>query len=436
MTATHSVLISYSSNDQHVAEKVLHALRSENINCWTAFENMRPGESWPAIITAAIHKCEIFLLILTKNSNSSRQVIRELTQADNLNKKLYCFQTEDIPISDEMQYFFASIHRLEAFKSGFETSLAKMANDIKLRLSESKVNTTISPAGSSASATKGDTNPAIEIPSTSNKIEEEDQYWKGVTYFNIKERYEMYLKTYPEGKYRDEAQKWLTELKKSDSDDEAIEINSSLPFRTSNKGKIIIGTTLGLVIFLFLILFRNSIWPVKDKTGLHPIDSKSVMKDTSTAALNPTGKSVRDTAKIVLNKSKPYKRKTVHDTNKTVPVIGDDNKIYTKVEIEASFPGGSAAWRKYIIRAIWTQIDDKWDNKSDDGTCIVKFIVDKTGTVSNVEATTMKGSRLAEIIINAIRKGPKWIPAQQEGRYVDAYRLQPVTFNGSFSEIN
>ncbi|HEU5365127.1 MAG TPA: energy transducer TonB, partial [Hanamia sp.] len=57
----------------------------------------------------------------------------------------------------------------------------------------------------------------------------------------------------------------------------------------------------------------------------------------------------------------------------------------------------------------------------------VRFIVDKTGTVSDVQATTMKGSKLAEIAVNAIRKGPKWTPAQQNGRFVNAYRLQPVT---------
>jgi protein TonB len=65
--------------------------------------------------------------------------------------------------------------------------------------------------------------------------------------------------------------------------------------------------------------------------------------------------------------------------------------------------------------------------ESDYGTCVVRFIVDKTGTVSDVQATTMKGTKLAEIAVNAIRKGPKWIPAQQNGRYVNAYRIQPVT---------
>jgi protein TonB len=103
----------------------------------------------------------------------------------------------------------------------------------------------------------------------------------------------------------------------------------------------------------------------------------------------------------------------------------DEDKVFTKVEIEASFPGGASAWTKYVSRAIQQNADEF--TESDFGTCVVKFIVDKSGKVSNVEATTMKGTKLAEIATNAIRKGPNWTPAQQNGRFVNAYRLQPVT---------
>jgi protein TonB len=103
----------------------------------------------------------------------------------------------------------------------------------------------------------------------------------------------------------------------------------------------------------------------------------------------------------------------------------DEDKVFTKVEIEASFPGGPAAWTKYVQRAIEANQDEF--TESDYGTCVVKFIVDKSGKVSDVEATTMKGSKLAEVATNTIRKGPNWTPAQQNGRYVNAYRLQPVT---------
>ena len=60
---------------------------------------------------------------------------------------------------------------------------------------------------------------------------------------------------------------------------------------------------------------------------------------------------------------------------------------------------------------------------------MVKFIVNTDGTISYVEATTMKKTKLAEIAINAIRTGPKWMPATQNGQTVAAYRLQPVTLS-------
>ena len=104
----------------------------------------------------------------------------------------------------------------------------------------------------------------------------------------------------------------------------------------------------------------------------------------------------------------------------------DEDKIFTKVEIDASFPGGPGAWIKYVQRAILGNMDEL--TELDYGTCVVKFVVDKSGKVSNVEATTMKGSKLAEIATNIIRKGPNWVPAQQNGREVNAYRLQPVIF--------
>ncbi|HXR84801.1 MAG TPA: energy transducer TonB [Hanamia sp.] len=103
----------------------------------------------------------------------------------------------------------------------------------------------------------------------------------------------------------------------------------------------------------------------------------------------------------------------------------DPDKVFTKVEIDAQFPGGPAAWQRYVTRAIQAQLDEFTD--ADYGTCVVRFIVDKTGKVSDVQATTMKGTKLAEIAVNAIRNGPNWTPAQQNGRQVNAYRLQPVT---------
>lgn len=101
--------------------------------------------------------------------------------------------------------------------------------------------------------------------------------------------------------------------------------------------------------------------------------------------------------------------------------------VYSKEEIEASFPGGEEGWNRYIRLTIMHNIDELTnDNRS--GTCIVRFLIDKDGRVDNVKALTMEGSVLAKITVKAISKGPRWNPAMQYGKAVNAYREQPISF--------
>ncbi|MEO8962147.1 MAG: N-acetylmuramoyl-L-alanine amidase [Ginsengibacter sp.] len=116
---------------------------------------------------------------------------------------------------------------------------------------------------------------------------------------------------------------------------------------------------------------------------------------------------------------------TVKDTPPLGKPSSGTDKVFTQVETEASFPGGQGSWQRYITKRIVASLDSF--TRTDFGTCILRFIVNTNGTVSDVSATTMKGTQLANIAVDAIRKGPKWIPASQNGHSVASYRLQPVT---------
>lgn len=110
----------------------------------------------------------------------------------------------------------------------------------------------------------------------------------------------------------------------------------------------------------------------------------------------------------------------------TGPKEDKKDKVHIDVDVPARFPGGDAEWTKYITRQIERYMDELQDDGKT-GTCIVQFIVDIDGAISNVEILNMKGTKLAEISANAIRKGPQWIPAEYNGMKVKAYRKQPVT---------
>jgi len=103
----------------------------------------------------------------------------------------------------------------------------------------------------------------------------------------------------------------------------------------------------------------------------------------------------------------------------------DYDKTFTKVEIESEFPGGSAAWMRYLNKN-FRYPQDAIDNEIQ-GTVVVQFIVDKEGNVSDVEAVSGP-SELRDEAVRVIKKSGKWTPAIQNGRQVKSYKKQPIVF--------
>ncbi|MDO6429514.1 TonB family protein [Flavitalea sp. BT771] len=108
-------------------------------------------------------------------------------------------------------------------------------------------------------------------------------------------------------------------------------------------------------------------------------------------------------------------------------VVEDYDKTFTKVEIESEYPGGPAAWLRYLNKNFHYP-DDALANEIQ-GVVMVQFIVDKDGNVSDVQAVSgpEEGGLRAEAI-RVIRKSGTWIPAIQNGRKVKSYKRQPVIF--------
>jgi periplasmic protein TonB len=103
----------------------------------------------------------------------------------------------------------------------------------------------------------------------------------------------------------------------------------------------------------------------------------------------------------------------------------DWDKTFTKVEIESTYPGGAAAWQRYLNRNL-RYPQDAIDNEIQ-GAVVVQFIVDKEGNVSEVEAISGP-NELRDEAVRVIKKSGKWTPAVQNGRQVKSYKKQPIVF--------
>jgi protein TonB len=105
----------------------------------------------------------------------------------------------------------------------------------------------------------------------------------------------------------------------------------------------------------------------------------------------------------------------------------DYDKTFTKVEIESEYPGGAAAWLRYLNKNF--RYPDEAVNNEIQGTVVVQFIVDKEGNVSDVQAISgPSDGGLREEAVRVIKKSGKWTPAVQNGRQVKSYKKQPIVF--------
>lgn len=104
-----------------------------------------------------------------------------------------------------------------------------------------------------------------------------------------------------------------------------------------------------------------------------------------------------------------------------------EDVIFTKVEVESTYPGGMAAWARYLNKSL--RVPDEAINNGIQGSVMVQFIVDQEGNVSDVQAVSgpTEGG-LREEAIRVIRKSGKWTPAIQNGRKVKSYKKQPIGF--------
>lgn len=99
--------------------------------------------------------------------------------------------------------------------------------------------------------------------------------------------------------------------------------------------------------------------------------------------------------------------------------------IFTKVEIEPDYPGGQQGWISYLTSHL--HYPDAAVKKNIQGTVVMQFIVNTDGKISDVKAISGPEALKVESI-RAIKESGVWVPAQQNGKKVRAYKRQPITY--------
>lgn len=112
----------------------------------------------------------------------------------------------------------------------------------------------------------------------------------------------------------------------------------------------------------------------------------------------------------------------------------DYEKEFKVVQIQARFPDGLAGWTKFLEKNLNRDLPVNNGAPAGVYTVVVSFVVSKEGVISEVQAETDPGYGTGAEAVRAIKKGPNWIPAEQNGTKVIYRQRQTISFRVSEDE--
>ena len=106
----------------------------------------------------------------------------------------------------------------------------------------------------------------------------------------------------------------------------------------------------------------------------------------------------------------------------------ESNKIFNgdDVDQQPSFPGGTNALNTFIVSNLKYPVFAQ--EKGIQGRVVVKFIVEKDGSISNVEVDRSVNPGLDNEAMRVVKAMPKWIPGQINGKAVKVECSHPFVF--------
>lgn len=194
--------------------------------------------------------------------------------------------------------------------------------------------------------------------------------------------------------------------------------------------------------------------PIKDFKGISPIEieSMNIMKDPSSTSLyGDAGKNG-----VILITTKKGHVGNLQNKMEDVTVIGytkngdksepttvffhpptiqknidpnqNNDPIFYTAQKAAQFPGGGEGWIRYLEKNLNRDVPVVNGAPVGQYKVILSFVVTSDGDIKDVKAVADPGYGTAAEAIRIIEKGPKWVPAEQNGKKVNYFITQSIAF--------
>ena len=99
------VFISFSSKDQAKADRIVNFIEKNSYNCFISSRDLIAGQEYAAQLIDNIKDSIAVVLLLSKNSNASPHVLRELEYAVSGKIPIIVYVLEEVALSKSMEYY-------------------------------------------------------------------------------------------------------------------------------------------------------------------------------------------------------------------------------------------------------------------------------------------------------------------------------------------
>lgn len=132
----HEVFVSYAFEDQVFVDALAAALehQSNGIRCFVAQRDVPTGMEYAKMIPGAIRSSRLMLVVVSKHSNGSEDVLNEVTLAKDAKVRRLPLLIDDSPLDDGLAYFFSQAVRLHAAGMAPDAAIAMIVKDVKHHL--------------------------------------------------------------------------------------------------------------------------------------------------------------------------------------------------------------------------------------------------------------------------------------------------------------
>lgn len=128
---TGHVFISHGSEDSEEANALAAFIEGKGVKAWIAPRDVRPGQDYSEQLQGAIETCTAFVVLVTDKANRSPYVRAETEMAFSTSKPIFPVRMSDIQPAAGLAFFLKIRHWTDAFGSGREAGLARLARELQ-----------------------------------------------------------------------------------------------------------------------------------------------------------------------------------------------------------------------------------------------------------------------------------------------------------------